>query len=282
MTVDIGSLLAGAELIELGQPLAIGAPRYPSHPPFMYSLTSRHDERLLVLPGQDASISGASDAFAMGVHTGTHIDSLTHCAIDGCLHDGTNVAAAGMQDDARGIQMLHTESLRAIVAPGILLDFPGLLGVERVPRDYGITAERLTACAEAQGVTIARGEVVLVRTGWDTLYGQPEEFLSMPLPGPTPDAARLLSAAGIVATGSDTMPYEQAPGATPLEVHAELLVRAGIFIMETLDLRELARRDAHRFLFAALPLRITGATGSPINPVAIIAGGSTTDTGSSQ
>jgi kynurenine formamidase len=66
------------------------------------------------------------------------------------------------------------------------------------------------------------------------------------------------------------MPYERAPGPKPLEVHAILLVEAGVFIFETLNLVELSERKAYRFVFCANPLRITGATGSPINPVAIV------------
>ena len=74
----------------------------------------------------------------------------------------------------------------------------------------------------------------------------------------------------MVATGSDTMPYERAPGESPLEVHAILLVESGVFIFETLNLVELSERKSYRFLFTANPLRISGATGSPVNPVAIV------------
>jgi kynurenine formamidase len=38
-----------------------------------------------------------------------------------------------------------------------------------------------------------------------------------------------------------------------------------------LDLRELSQQDAREFLFVALPLRIKGGTGSPINPIALVA-----------
>jgi kynurenine formamidase len=258
------------EVIQLGQPLGIGVPRSPTHPAFMYTLTARHGEGAR-LPGQDAAISGASDAFAMGVHIGTHIDSLAHCSLDGRLYDGTDVTAPGAQDDARGIRTA-TEAMRPIVAPGVLLDFPALLGVTRVPGDYAITPDEIERAERMQGVHLEAGDVALLRTGWDTLWDDPPRYLTPPLPGPNGDAARLLAARGVLATGSDTMPYEQAPSESPLEVHAELLTRAGIFIMECLNLVELAARRAYRFQFVALPLRITGATGSPVNPVAILPG----------
>jgi kynurenine formamidase len=266
----VADFLLASDVIQLGQPLSVGVPRFPAHPPFMYSLTARHGEDLLVVPGQDTRISGASDGFAMGAHTGTHMDSLNHIAVDGCLHDGTNVLGDGMQDDARGIKMEQGEAIRPIVAPAVLLDFPAMLGVERVPDTYDVTAELIRQCAEWAGVEIAPGDVVLIRTGWDTLWDDAPRYLSPQLPGPTADAARYLVERGVVATGSDTMPYERAPGAKPLEVHAILLVEAGVFIFETLNLIELSRRRAYRFLFTANPLRITGATGSPVNPAAIV------------
>ncbi len=114
------------------------------------------------------------------------------------------------------------------------------------------------------------GDVVLIRTGWDTLWDDPPAYLASQLPGPTAATARWLVERGVVATGSDTMPYERAPGEKPLEVHAILLVESGVFIFETLNMIELSERKAYRFLFTANPLRITGATGSPINPIAIV------------
>jgi kynurenine formamidase len=93
----------------------------------------------------------------------------------------------------------------------------------------------------------------------------------MPMPGPIGDTARFLAKIGIVATGSDTLAYEQAPGERPLEVHVELLSKAGIFIFESLNLTALSARRAYRFLFAVAPLRIAGQTGSPVNPLALVA-----------
>jgi kynurenine formamidase len=52
--------------------------------------------------------------------------------------------------------------------------------------------------------------------------------------------------------------------------HIILLVRHGIHIMENLFLEDLARDQVYEFLFVGLPLKIQGATGSPIRPVAVV------------
>ena len=78
-----------------------------------------------------------------------------------------------------------------------------------------------------------------------------------------------------MATGSDTETYEVQPapdrGSPPTRSrYTLLLIEQGIYIMESLDLEELAAAGAREFLFVALPLRIRGATGSMIDPVAVV------------
>jgi kynurenine formamidase len=51
--------------------------------------------------------------------------------------------------------------------------------------------------------------------------------------------------------------------------HVLLLVRAGIPIIENLNLEELAAAGVHEFGFVCLPLKMRGATGSPVRPIAI-------------
>jgi kynurenine formamidase len=53
-------------------------------------------------------------------------------------------------------------------------------------------------------------------------------------------------------------------------VHKHLLIDHGIYLMESLDLEELARGKVYEFAFIALPLKIRGATASMIDPVAAI------------
>src|SRR5207302_1231986 len=46
-------------------------------------------------------------------------------------------------------------------------------------------------------------------------------------------------------------------------------VRAGIPIIENLNLEELAAEKVYEFAFICLPLKMRGATGSPVRPIAI-------------
>jgi kynurenine formamidase len=263
---------AGVRVVQLGHVLRPGQTRNGTAPPYSHALTNGFDEEIGSVPGQSPSIRGVSDMISLGCHTGTHMDSLAHVSYNGQLFDGTKTSDQGVADYFGGVVMKNlAENFRPIVARGVLLDFARYLGVERAPQDYVITPPELAACAASQHVTFGRGDVVLFRMGYDTVYRNVDEFLQMPIPGPDPATARELVRVGIVATGADTMPYEAAPGAEPMQVHAELIPKAGVFIFEMLDLRELSELDATEFLFVALPLRIEGGTGSPINPVALVA-----------
>ncbi len=259
------------DVVELAQPLGPDALHAAAHAGFSYELFSQHTQEPMAA-GQVPGSSAGADRICTGLHVGTHIDSLAHVAGEGLLCDGTEIFAEGVQGEATGIKMRSGRTMRPIVAPGVLLDMPAYLGCEVLEDGRALSAEDLLGCAAAFGVEIEEGGVVLIRTGYDRLWAEdPERFLEPPYPGPGSEAARLLRERGVVATGSDTITYEAYPSHEFVEVHIELLVRGGIFIMECMRLIELAERQIYSFDFVALPLNIANATGSPISPVAIVA-----------
>lgn len=268
--MDLIGSVAGAKVVQLGHRLTAGMTANGVAPPFAHALTCHFEHVTGQVPGQSPDIAGVSDMMALGNHTGTHIDSLAHIAFQGKLFDGTPIDGEGVQDNFYGIRMRHMEAFRPLVTRGVLIDLARWMGVDIIPRDFVLTPEKLDAACTALGVEIRKGDSVLLRTGFDTKYDNRDYFLTMPLPGPDPACARALVAKGIASTGSDTMPYEAAPGDEPLLVHAELIPKGGVFIFEMLDLRELAALNVTEFLFVALPLNIDGGTGSPVNPVAIL------------
>jgi kynurenine formamidase len=250
--------LAGAKVYDLAQSYFVGMPHHPSHPPFLYSLVKQHGE--FVGPIGNSS---ASDAIAMGTHVGTHIDALCHFSCGGRLFGGDEVAA--VQSYAGGVERHPIDTVPPILRRGVLLD---VAGAEPLADDHTITPAELAA---AQRAAIRPGDIVLIRTGWARYFADPKKFISeVRGPGPGIEGARWLSERRIFAAGSDTVAFEKLPD-PGMPVHVHLLVESGIHIIECLNLDELAAAGVSEFVFVALPLKIRGATGSPVRPVAVVA-----------
>ncbi len=256
-------LMTGARVYDLAQPYFTGMPHHPSHPPFLFGLVKQHGDYV-----GEAGNSSASDALALGSHVGTHIDALCHFSCGGKLHGGGDAAAAQSAKD--GLSCHSIDGVAPIFRRGVLLDIAALAGLPALPEDFEITPDHLERAATQAQVAIGAGDIVLLRTGWGQYFADARRFIAeVHGPGPARAGAEWLSARGIFAAGSDTVAFEKVPDAN-MPVHVHLLVERGIHIIECLNLEELAAAQANEFLLVALPLKIRGATASPIRPVALV------------
>lgn len=260
--------LAHARMIDLGRPLEPTTPVSPNHVPFRMALLRRHGDRVRA----DGS-SGSNEMITLGGHTGTHLDALCHVATDGRLHGGVDALAAAT---GGRYTVLGVETLGPFLCRGVLLDVPATLGVESLEPGQGVTAELLGATADREGVAVEPGTAVLVRTGWPVgRYEDPDKYLGWVtgVPGTDGSGAQWLIDRRVAVAGADTIAFEQihaGRGHAELPVHGKLLVEAGIPILEVLDLEELAAARAWEFGFVCVPLKLVGATGSPVRPLAVL------------
>ncbi|WP_217559293.1 cyclase family protein [Streptomyces sp. GbtcB6] len=267
---DLAASLADARVIDLSRPIEAATPHSPHHAPFQMALLRRHGDVV-----REAGLSGANELITMGAHTATHIDALSHISLNGRLHGSHDAAEA--QRGGR-FQVLGAETIKPLLGRGVLLDVAAHrgTGAEGLPPGYAITASDLQSTADAAGVRVESGDTVFVRTGWATTrYADTDRYIGWDtgVPGPDLSAARWLSARGVVATGTDTAAYEVlAPGAghARLPVHGHLLAEAGVHLIEQAALDELAAHGGRIFALIAVPLRIVGATGSPLRPLALL------------
>ena len=203
----------------------------------------------------------------MPEHSGTHIDALAHQAENLMLHGGVHVDS-GIQTSA-GFRVLGIETMAPLVGRGVLLD---VAGAQRLPSEHAISAKELEQAATAAGIEVTAGDVVLVRTGYGALWAEPEEYLRAA--GVSGEGSRWLVERKVKAVGADNVAWDVLGPTDPelgvtLPGHVLLLVRAGIPIIENLNLEELAAAKVYEFGFVCLPLKMRGATGSPVRPIAI-------------
>jgi kynurenine formamidase len=261
--------LRAARLYDLAHDLEKGIPVSPAQPNFQMALYRRHCDDLM-----PSGFSTASEFLATGTHFGTHVDALCHASHRGLLYGGIPVRDV---ESHLGFSRLGAETIPPMFRRGVMLDVAGCLGLAHLERDYEITAEDLQRTLDLQGTTIGEGDVVLVRTGWSLHWNDPVRFLGhvVGAPGPGVEAAQWLAGHRPAAVGGETVAFEVIhPGRGPRElpVHRVLLVEAGIYIMEMLDLAALAADGVREFLFVLAPLKLRGATGSPVRPLAVVDG----------
>ena len=203
-------------------------------------------------------------------HSGTHIDALCHQAEDLRLYGGREVDAS--IQTPFGFTELGAETIAPLVTRGILLDMARQRGVDHIGTGNPIKRDELEAEAQNQGVAVGEGDVVLVRTGNGALWQDPTVYLQAG--GVSAGASSWLASRGVRAVGADNAAWDEVGVVDPdlkitLPGHVILLVRSGIYIIENLFLEELARDQCYEFTFICLPLKLRGATGSPVRPVAL-------------
>ncbi len=272
--IEADNVRAGAALVRSGRVFSLALPLDAKHvpvtpgraPPQHFMRTDGGDYAAGLKRGD--GFQTTDDVISMPVHAGTHIDALCHVGDADFLFNGYPLSSVR----SAGAKKLGMEKLRSLCTRGVLLDLCALHGVATLPKGTVITPEDLEACEARQGVRVTPGTVLLLHTGW--LGALPTmgtaEYLSGE-PGIGMAAARWIADRGVPAVGADNFAVEVIPtenrGAAP--VHRMLIRGCGVYLMEMLVLSELAAAGVHEFLFVAAPLPITGATGSPINPLAI-------------
>jgi kynurenine formamidase len=262
-TTDLLGALRGARVYDLEQPRYAGAPTFPAHEPgVLLHLHRRHED------GLGERRTSASALLVMAEHSGTHMDALCHQAEGLELHGGVKVDAT--VQTPYGFTTLGIDEVAPMIARGVLLDVPAALGRSLEP-GHAIAAEELQAAAE--GVELREGDVVLVRTGTGALWADRPAYEAGP--GVGAEGSRWLAGFRPLAVGADNLAWD-APGARDPELgtlpgHTLLIVRAGIHIIESLYLEELAADGVREVVFVCLPLKLRGGTGSPVRPIALVA-----------
>jgi kynurenine formamidase len=213
--------------------------------------------------------SYCGDSVHMYLHTGTHLDTLNHLGYFGMFWNGWT---AERDLGSRVWQKGGAEKYPPLIARSVLLDIAGLHGVDCLPPGHVITPEELRSAAREQGCELRPRDVVLLRTGRMTCWPDPEAYLP-DNPGLGLAAARYLCEdVGAMCLGTDAVSMDVAPHEDPesfVPVHCYMFATAGAQIVEVLDLEEIAAEKVYEFALLAFPLKLRGATGSPIRPVAV-------------
>ncbi|MGY1601930.1 cyclase family protein [Geodermatophilus sp. SYSU D00815] len=214
------------------------------------------------------------DAFLQG---STQYDALGHVWYGGKIWNGYDArTTVGGMDRASVLPIAE----RGVVGRGILLDMARFRGKDSLDKGETFTHEDLVACAEAQGTPIEKRDVLLVRTNFLQLFHDLGDAFYEGFNEPglvySPELVRWFQDMEIPNLVTDTIANEvtfDPNNGTALPLHCALMRNLGVAFSEIADLEGLAASCAedgqYTFLYAAAPLKIRLAAGSPCNPLAI-------------
>ena len=223
-------------------------------------------------PVQQAMLHTGSPPMAMAEvlvlaphHAGlTHLDAVVHVPVDGKVYPGRPLAEAAPPGGVRhGSTAAFADGL---VTRGVLLDLaPGT----RLPQAHAVTGADLDAAEERSGVRLEPGDALVVRGGWSAARD-----LGTPMPGMTVDAVAWMHRRDVAVYAGDI--GDAHPPVDPrvaMPLHEVGLARLGMPLIDVAEVDELATTcaevDRYAFLLSIAPPRLRGATGVPVNPLAI-------------
>jgi kynurenine formamidase len=277
--------IKNARVIDLSHTWDKNSPIASVNPPYSFALRATHENTRCTF-GDDCQLSFASEVMHWsGQHGAPSIDAIGHIGRDGKVFG--NLPAEQVTSNPDGIGASGVGARLAIdryptdllVNRGVLLDVAGMVRGpgKPLPADFEITAAHLQAAADKQGTALRAGDTVFIRTGWGPHFSKdPALYAGSFSPGPGLNAAEFLIAKGARVVGNDTLTFEKRPPIAfepkfqVFPVHMRLIADSGIYIIENLDLEELAKAKAYEFAVVVPPLKVRGGTGSAVRVFALV------------
>ncbi len=276
---DLVRTIKGARVFDLSFLWNDQAPVLSLNPPYRFALDRTHRMTYEIF-GQvpESQVSWSSDImYFSGQHGSPTLDAIGHIGRNLKLHGGVDATTATSTPGGIGAN-LGVEAFPAdlMVNRVVFLDVARQIAGGRpdpLPPDFEITAKHLDDTAKAEGVQINRGDSLLVRTGWGQFFAKDNaKYLGQQSPGPGQDAARWIIAKGVRLAGDDTATFERRPamyGKELFSVHMMLIADNGIYIVENANLEPLSEAKAYVAVLITTPLRVQGASGSPLRMIAL-------------
>jgi kynurenine formamidase len=256
-------LIRTGAVFELGRILSPGMPMFGTR---KFDLTTK---RTFVNPGSNRRGSNEELIYGELGQIGTQFDAFSHQTIGDSLYNCFKLDDIATRN---GFTKLGVENVGLLMTRGVLLDIAAAKGVEMLGANYEITPADLEAALKRQNLALEPGDAILIHTGWGRLWGKDNARYGSSSPGIGVAAAEWLAKRNPMLVGADNASVEVSPNPDPkvsLPVHQVMLVVNGVHLLENLKLEDLAVKSVFEFAFILQPLKLQGATGSTVAPVAI-------------
>ena len=263
------TVLRAARLIRTGQVIELGQVLSASMPLQATRQFQVHTKRTQMNPESNRRGSNEELVVAEIGQVGTQFDGFSHQTIGNSMYNCFKVDDVSTRN---GFSKLGIEKVGALMTRGVLIDVAALKGVEMLPDTYEITVADLQQALKRQNLTLQAGDALIIHTGWGRLWGKDNARYMRTNPGVSVAGAEWLARQDPMLVGADTAPVNVTPSPDPAlsnPTHQIMLVINGIHLLENLKLDELVASGASEFALVVEPLKIQGATGSTVAPIAV-------------
>lgn len=276
--IDAGTISAALNCVRSGEVISLNrrldGPAAAGRPALKRVARMHNQVRPI---GESRFVVVNDDIVEFALQGSTHWDSLAHFGsidpgVAGVFYGNVGLEETFPEPRARtlGIQAFGP----GLVARGVLIDMVAAIGgpqARYLAEGVQITAEAVQSALLAQETSLAKGDVVLMYTGFELRTEEAGGEYPPRSAGVHVSTMAIWERFRIAALAADNVAVEAAP--PDYQVHRAALRQMGLPLGELWALHELAMRCRadHRydFLLVSVPLNIPGAFGSPANAVAI-------------
>jgi kynurenine formamidase len=267
--IKAASVLKAVQLIKTGEVIELAHVLNEKMPLFGTRRFDVHVKRTLL--NQPSNRRGSNEELVISEigQVGTQLDGFAHQSHEDSLYNCFKISEIATRT---GFTKLGIHQTGMFMGRGVLLDVAAYKRVDILPDTYEITVEDLEGALKKQNLTLQPGDAILINTGWNKLWAKDNARYNNSCPGIGIKAAEWLIAKDPMLLGSDNWPVEVAPNPDPLislPVHQIALMVNGVHLLENLKLDDLAAKQVYEFAFIMQPMKLQGATGSTVAPVAV-------------
>jgi kynurenine formamidase len=203
----------------------------------------------------------------------THLDALSHVMWNGRLFNGVPAARVTTEHGATSHSVLVARE--GIVTRGILVDAPRHRGVDWLDSWTPVQRDEVEAIVESYGLEIRAGDALLLRTGYGRCRIEEGPRFDGTQSGWGASCLPLFHDKGVAVIAADTSQETYPSGFKGFRgpIHGIGIAAMGLWLLDNCNLEPLAATcdelATHEFALILAPIPFVGATGSPINPLAL-------------
>jgi kynurenine formamidase len=205
----------------------------------------------------------------------THLDGLSHESWDGKLYNG--VPASSVTTQAGATQLDVVNAREGVFTRAVLIDIARFRGVAWLEPGEAVTRSEVEDFLAATGTAIGPGDGLLLRTGHPALMAEQGTVNEQRVghAGWHASCLPLFYENDIAFIGSDTAQDAKPSGYELVRnpIHLVGLVAMGLWLVDNCDFEDLSvhchELGSQAFAMTFAPIPFSGATGSPVNPLAL-------------